>query len=206
MLPKIKVDVLQQAQAGFYNGLFAGTSGNLSARDFDSGHIVITPTSIRYETMTTDDLVVLDLDGNIVAGKHKPSSEAPLHLEVYRRNPEVGAVVHTHSPFATGFAAGRREIPLILTEMIPFLGGAVICLPPRAPGSVELAEETAAALVDRPVCLIGHHGVMAVGKDLAEAYIRAEYVEDAAKVATYAIMQGGYATLPEDLVREIRGE
>lgn len=179
--------VLVSAKNAFAAKLFAGTSGNLSVRISDENLVAITPTCIRYETMKFEDIVLIDFDGNIVEGRHKPSSEWQMHLEVMRQMSSVNAVVHTHSPYATAFAVVHRRIPQVLIEMIPFLGGDVPLADYAQPGTLELGKNAVRALGhDRFGCLMANHGVLTIGETIAQAYLRAEYVEDAAKICAYA--------------------
>ena len=178
--------IVEFSQRAFSQRLFAGTSGNLSVYLRDEDRLFITPSCIRYETMTAEDVMVIRLDGTVIEGKHRPSSEWRLHTAVYRAYPEIGAVVHTHSPFATAYAVNRMPIAAALTEMFPFLGGAVECAPYAAPGTPEVGEYAVPLLKGKGGCLIANHGVLAIGKDMEQAYIRAEYIEDAAKVYSIA--------------------
>ena len=179
--------VVSAAKNAFNAKLFAGTSGNLSIRIPEENLVAITPTSVRYETMTAEDIVLIDLDGEIVEGRYKPSSEWQMHLEVFRRMKTVNAVVHTHSPYATAFAVVHRHIPQVLIEMIPFLGGDVPLAEYAPPGTLELGKSVVRALGnDRFGCLMANHGVLTIGETIDQAYLRAEYVEDAAKICAYA--------------------
>lgn len=177
------------ALKGKTEGLFAGTSGNLSIFIHEEGLMVITPTSIPYDRLTDEDVSVTDLDGRCISGR-EPSSEWRMHAEIYRYMPEVSAVVHTHSPYATAFAACRKNIPYFLIEMLPFLGGSVPVSDFAPPGSTELGKNAVSSMKDRNACLLASHGVVAVGKDIEQAYIRAEYVEDAAKIYQLAKVLG----------------
>ena len=180
-------DVLRISQKAFQEKLFAGTSGNLSICLREEKMIAITPTSVRYETMCWEDVVLIDFDGNIIDGHFNPSSEWRMHAEIYKQMPEVNAIVHTHSPYATAFAVVRQPIPQILIEMIPFLGGDVPLAVYAKPGTAELGTNVVQALGhDRYGCLMANHGVVTVGDTIDRAYLRAEYVEDAAKIYCYA--------------------
>ena len=112
------------------HGLVVWTGGNVSARDPETGLVAIKPSGVRYEDLTAESMVVLDLDGRVVDGSHKPSSDAASHLYVYRHRPDVNGVVHTHSRYATAFAAVGRSIPVYLTAQADEFGGEI-----RAPGS-----------------------------------------------------------------------
>lgn len=184
---KAREDVLRISQKAFQEKLFAGTSGNLSICIRESGIIAITPTSVRYETMLCDDVVLIDFDGKIIQGHFNPSSEWRMHAGIYRQMKGVNAIVHTHSPYATAFAVVRQPIPQILIEMIPFLGGEVPLAEYASPGTAELGTNVVQALGnDRYGCLMANHGVVTIGDTIDRAYLRAEYVEDAAKIYCYA--------------------
>lgn len=187
LLKKEMVDICLQA---FNSKLFAGTSGNLSFFIRDEKKILITPTSVRYETMSIDDVVVIDIDGNIIDGKHKPSSEWKMHTAIYKDRSDIDAIFHTHSPYATSFATVYKTIPTILIEMIPFLGGDIKVAVYQRPGTKEVGEEALKVLDDRNGCLLGSHGVLTIGKTLEQVYIRAQYVEDAATIYHHALNIG----------------
>ncbi len=187
---KIKVQVVEFSKRAFEQKLFAGTSGNLSVFAREQGRVYITPSSLRYETMRPEDVMVIDLAGNVLEGVHKPSSEWRLHTTVYAAYPETRALVHTHSPFATACAVNREEIPATLIEMFFFLGGSVPCAPYATPGTVEVGTFAVPLLANKGGCLLANHGVLAVGKDMEQAYLRAEYIEDAAKIYGIAKLMG----------------
>ena len=195
--------VLQYAQQSYQEGLFAGTSGNLSCRDPETGLIAITPTSLPYPTMRWEDISLLSPTGELLQGA-RPSSEWPMHLELYRRLSEVGGVVHTHSPCATSFAVAGQPIPVVLIEMLYFLHGEVPLAKYQAPGTPELGEEAARALRGRTACLLQNHGVAAVGSTLEEAHLRAVYVEDAAKIYLNAKLLGTPRVIPLEEQNRIR--
>lgn len=200
----LKKQILETSIYSYNQGLFAGTSGNLSAYDGESNLVVITPTSIRYDQMTLEDIVVIDLEGNIVEGKHKPSSEWQMHCEIYKVKDNVYSVFHTHSPYATAFAVNRNSIPLILIEMIPFLGGEVPVAEIALPGTKELGLNALKVLDDKNACLLSNHGVLAIGETVDQAHIRAEYVEDAAKIYHYALNAGEIHLIPKDIENKMR--
>jgi L-ribulose-5-phosphate 4-epimerase len=184
-----KKKVLYWSQKGYSQDLFAGTSGNLSIFLPAQKLMVITPSSVRYDSMLLEDIVVTDYEGEKVEGYRKPSSEVKLHLAIYKRG-LANSVVHTHSPFATAFAVNQKNIPLILVEMIPFLGGEVPCAGFAFAGTEELAKIAADGVKEKNACLLANHGVVAIGDTIEQAFIRAEYVEDAAKICKIA-MSGG---------------
>ncbi len=181
-----KEQVAELAKRGFAAKLFAGTSGNLSIYDPETGRMYITASGVRYEGMTAQDVMVITLDGAVLEGPHKPSSEWRMHAAVYRAYPELRAVVHTHSPYATAFAVCNEPIPASLIEMYFFLGGDVPCAPYATPGTDAVGEGAVPLLKDRGGCLLANHGVLAVGATPEQAYLRAEYIEDAAKIYALA--------------------
>lgn len=177
--------------------LFAGTSGNLSVYDRERGLMVITPTSVAYEHITPEDMVVLRLDGEVLEGMYRPSSEWRMHAAVYEAKPGVAAMVHTHSPYASAFAVNNRGIPVVLIEMVVFLGGDVPLARYATPGTRAVGDEAVKVLEDRGGCLLANHGVLAVGGSLEQAHLRAVYIEDAAKICSIAMSSGPIVTMSE---------
>lgn len=187
----LKEEMVSICQSSFQEKLFAGTSGNLSVFIRQDKIMLCTPTSVRYETMTAGDIVAMRLSGDIIEGAYQPTSEWRMHAAIYEKMPHVNAVFHTHSPYATSFAVVNRSIPYILIEMEPFLGGDIPCASFAPPGSRELGLSAVQALSPgRNGCLLANHGVLAVGDTLSQAWIRAEYVEDAAKIYHMSLQVG----------------
>lgn len=189
---ELKEAVCAETKACYSEKLFAGTSGNLSCYDREKDLMYITPGSYPYEIMKPEDIMVIHTDGTVVDGPHKPSSEWRLHAEIYKQMPEVSAVVHTHSPYATSFAVNNVGIPVILIEMVPFLGGDVPLAPFALPGTDEVGTYAVEAMTKegRNGCLMANHGVVTVGRTLPQAHIRATYVEDAATIYSHALSNG----------------
>lgn len=200
-----KALLLQVTKQAYADKMFAATSGNLSIYDRETGRMYITPGSYPYEIMTVDDVMVIDLDGNILDGPHKPSSEWRMHAAVYRAKTDVNAVVHTHSPFATAFAINNMEIPPILYELIYFLGGNIRVAEGAIPGTPEVGENCVKVMENRNGCLMGNHGALAVGADLPTAYTRAVYIEDAAKAYSIALGHGPVKVLESSVVEAMTG-
>ncbi len=158
---RIREAVLYAAREMSRRGLTPGTSGNVSARSPDG--MVVTPSAVSYGEMAEVDLVHVDLDGRVVRGGRKPTSEWPLHAAVYRARPDAGAVVHAHATFCTTLATLRRDVPAF-HYMVAVAGGDSIRCAPYAPfGSGELAVHCVAALEGRRACLLANHGVVALG-------------------------------------------
>ena len=182
-----KALLVKQSQQAYQDKMFAATSGNLSIYDRETGRMYITPSSFPYMEMTPEDVMVIDLDGNILEGAHKPSSEWRLHAAVYREKEDVSAVVHTHSPYATAFSINNLPIPVVLYEIVYFLGGAIPCAEGAIPGTDAVGENCVKVLDGCYGCLMANHGTLAIGDTLARAYTRAVYIEDAAKAYSLAL-------------------
>lgn len=198
MFKELKERVLRIAKQSFEEELFAGTSGNLSLYDREKSIMIITPSSIPYQTMKVDDIVVMKLDGTILEGNNKPSSEWRMHAMIYDRMPEVGGVVHTHSPYATSFAVVQKSIPAALDEVLLIIGGSIPVAEYAIPGTTELGEKAVQALQGgTKACLLANHGVLAIGKNLELAHISAVYAEDAAKIYSLALSNGTPVIIPE---------
>lgn len=193
----IKQKVLATAKKAYEEKLMAGTSGNMSIYCSETGQMAITPSSYDYSIMEEKDIVVIDLDGNILEGCHKPSSEWKMHAEIYKHLPHVKAVVHTHSPYATSFAVNHQEIPVVLIEMVPFLKGKLEVSPYATQGSAQVGLNAVPILERKNACLLANHGVVAVGEIIESAYINAVYVEDTAKIYHMALTAGVPVTIPE---------
>ena len=204
LLPDLRQMVLECAQRASRAGLVAATSGNYSSVDRKSGLFAITPTNYDYDLMKVEDVVVLDLDGRVAEGRLKPSSEYQMHALIYRRRADVGAVVHTHSPYATAFAALGREIPAVLIEIAVAAGGSIPVAPFELPGTEALGRSALDHIGDRKAVLLANHGVLALGADLSEALNIALWVEDTARIAHLAMAIGVPKNLPSELVRRLR--
>lgn len=203
---EMKVKIQEAAAQAFEEGLVAGTSGNVSMYDAENGVMGITPTNTAYPTMKPDDVVLMKLDGTIVEGKLKPSSEWRLHAGIYASIDEARAVIHTHSPHASSFAVNHETIPLVLVEMLPFLRGDIPLADFGMPGTPEVGIKAVEAMTNpkRNACLLANHGVVAFGTSLPQAYIRAVYVEDAAKIYHMARQVGEPKILSKEIERKLR--
>lgn len=175
-------------------GINQGSSGNVSARV--EGGFLVTPSGLPYEDLQPADIVHVGRDGH-ATGHRGPSSEWRFHRDIYARRPEAGAVVHTHSAFATTLACLGRAIPAFHYE-VAFAGGADIrCAPYRTFGTQELSDAALAALVGRRACLLAHHGVIAFGTDLDDALRLADKVEALARLYWQAIQVAEPTVLDE---------
>jgi L-ribulose-5-phosphate 4-epimerase len=174
------------------NNLVAWTSGNISARDPDSGLIVIKPSGVKFTDLTPESMVVVSLDANVVEGTHKPSSDTASHCYIYRHMPEVNGVVHTHSRYATAFAAVGREIPCVTTAMGDEFGGPIPCGRFALIGGEEIGQVVVETLRESrsPACLLQNHGVFATGHTAEAAVKAAIMTEDNAAIVWTALQIG----------------
>ncbi|MGH7288644.1 MAG: class II aldolase/adducin family protein [Myxococcota bacterium] len=196
----IKQALVDTAQELLRSGLVEGTAGNLSAR-LPDGNVVLSPSSLAYESMTPDDLVLVDLDGKVLEGKRAPTSEKALHLACLRKHPELGAVIHSHAKYATMFAITRRPIPCVIEEFDVFVGGEVPVADYKLTGSDELGEEVSRHVGERGAVLMANHGLLTVGKDLAAALKVARLVERTAEIVWGAQALGKVIPLPEETLK-----
>lgn len=196
MLEELKQKVFEANMLLPKYGLVTFTWGNVSAIDRESGLFIIKPSGVDYETMTADDMVVMDLNGNKVEGHYKPSSDTPTHLELYKAFSEIGGIVHTHSSYATSWAQAGRGIPCYGTTHADYMYGEIPCVRCLTKEEIEGAyEENTGHLIvnsfkemDRdvmavPAVLCKNHGPFAWGKDAHDAVHNAVVLEEVAKMA-----------------------
>jgi len=194
---KAKAEVLKGCKLVVRKNFTVGTSGNISMRVEGENLFVITPTSMVYETLTADDLVVLDGEGNIAAGKWKPSTEALLHRKILAARPDINAIVHTHSLYATAYAACRntRALPPVDIEAALYLGGDILVADFARPGSMALAENAVRALGNKAGVLLANHGAVGVGKTMEAAVTASEILEKTCHSVFLAALLGGIREL-----------
>lgn len=201
MLEELKEKVLQANLELPKRGLITYTWGNVSGIDREKGLVVIKPSGVSYDGMKASDMVVLDLDGNRVEGTLNPSSDTPTHLELYKKYPDLGGVVHTHSTSATSWAQAGRDIPLYGTTHADYFFGDIPCARSLTKEEIEgeyekntglviieTLEERNVNPVYTPGILVKNHGVFTWGKDADEAVHNAVVLEEVAKMATFTEM------------------
>ena len=204
----IRAEVVRVARALRERGLAVGTSGNVGARLAD-GRIAITPSTMDYDDMTADDVVIVEADGSPSEGRHRPSSELRIHVETFAARPDVIGIVHTHSPFATAWSATRRPLPAVhyVLAMLVAPGRDALRVADYATfGTAELARNAVVALGDDQACLLANHGAIAVGRTLASALGRAERVEELAMLASRAEQIGGATLLDASELDRVRDQ
>jgi len=210
-LSEARAAVCEYARRMTSDGLVVGTSGNISVRSGDL--VAVTPTGVDYATMRSQDVPVVSLDGSIVDGELRPTSELPMHLAVYGKaaDPDgkpVNAVVHTHSVYATAVSTLVDEVPPI-HYMVASIGASARVAKYATYGTPELADAMLAALEDRRGCLLANHGTITYGHDLEAAYHRAQQLEWVCQVWLIARSAGSPSLLPpaeiDHVVEKLRG-
>ena len=194
MLEELKKEVFEANLALVKNGLVILTWGNVSGIGRKRGLVVIKPSGVGYDKMTEKDMVVVDLEGKIIEGALKPSSDTPTHLELYKAHPRIGGITHAHSTFATSFAQAGRPLPAYGTTHADYFYGDVPCTRALTAAEVGSAYEKNTGVVINellrgkdalkvPACLVKNHGPFAWGKNAGEAVRNAAVLEEAAKIA-----------------------
>ena len=183
-------------------GLNQGTSGNISARFRD--RLLITPSAVPYAMMIPEMIASMPIDGDYGSfeGPLNPSSEWRFHLDIMRARPEIGAIVHTHSTYATIIAITRREIPACHYMIAAFGGSTIRCAPYARYGTAELSAHAVEALKDRMGCLLGSHGMIALGDTLDNAMWHAVELETLAKQYYHSLLIGGPVILTDEQIAE----
>jgi L-ribulose-5-phosphate 4-epimerase len=183
--------------------LVTWTSGNVSGRDPETGNVVIKPSGVRYENLTPESMVVVDLNGRVVEGPLRPSVDTATHLYVYRHRPDVGGVVHTHSTYATSFAALGQSIPVYLTAMGDEFGTEIPIGAYCQIGGEQIGEEIVRSIGSSPAILIKSHGVFTIGPNAEAAVKAAVMTEDIARTTHLALLRGTPEPLPADEVARL---
>jgi L-fuculose-phosphate aldolase len=185
-------------------GLVAASAGNASCRVEGEPLIAVTPTSIGYDVLRPEQIALVDVEGELVDGPTRPSSELPTHLAIYRARPDVNGILHTHSPFVTSLSMLRKPLPPVIDEMLVWLGGGVDVADYAFTGTEELGANAVRALSDRAAVILANHGNVCVGATLEEALHAAIVVETAARAYVQALAAGSPVELPDDIVRRGR--
>ncbi len=203
MLEKLKEELVQLHLELPKHDLVVWTGGNVSARDPGTGLVVIKASGIRYEEMRPQHMVVVDLEGHLVEGDYKPSSDVYSHLYVYRHRADVGGVVHTHSPYATAFAAVNKPIPVVLTAIADEFGGPIPCGGFALIGDEAIGKVVVDSIGSSPAVLLKNHGVFTIGKTARAAVKAAVMTEDNAKTVWLALQIGVPDVIPQEDVDKL---
>src|SRR5512139_1422765 len=203
MLEKLKEELVDLHLELPKNNLVVWTGGNVSARDAETGLIVIKASGIRYEEMRPQHMVVVDPDGKLVEGGYKPSSDVYSHLYIYKHRPDVGGVVHTHSAYATAFAAVNKPIPVVLTAIADEFGGSIPCGGFALIGDEAIGKVVVECIGKSPAVLLKNHGVFTIGKNAKSAVKAAVMTEDNARTVWLAMQIGVPDEIPKEDVEKI---
>lgn len=198
MLEELKQEVLEANLALPKHGMVTFTWGNVSGIDRERGLVVIKPSGVEYDVLSYEDMVVVDLSGNVVEGRLNPSSDTPTHVVLYRAFPNIGGIVHTHSPFATSWSQAGRALPALGTTHADYFYGEVPCTRPMTAEEIQGAyeAETGHVIVETfetrsyehvPGVLVYAHAPFAWGKSASEALHNAVVLEETAKMATHTV-------------------
>lgn len=185
------------------NDLVKWTGGNVSGRDPETGLVVIKPSGVKYPDLKPEQLVVVDLNGQIVEGDLSPSSDTASHLYIYRHRPDVGGIVHTHSPYATAFAAVGKPIPVYLTAIADEFGGPIPVGGFALIGGEEIGRVVVDSIGSSPAVLLKNHGVFTIGQNAEAAVKAAVMVEDVARTVWYALQLGVPEVIPAEDVAKL---
>ena len=194
-----RLAILDTGRRIYERGFVAANDGNLSVKVSENA-VWATPTGVSKGSMTEDMLVKLDLDGNVLEGSRRPSSEIKMHLRIYREDPSVGGVAHAHPPFSTTYAAAGLPLDQALIQETVVLLGTVPVAPYAAPGSAQLAESVAPFCRTHSALLLEHHGLVTWGKSLEQAYFFLESAEGLARVMLYTKQLGAQHLLTESQI------
>lgn len=197
--------VLDTARKMIERGLVVGTMGNVSMRVHKQGNdedlVAITPSGCYYDSLTVNDIVIVDFNGGCVEGDKRPSIETMLHVGIYKARRSVHAVVHTHPVFSGVVSMTCHEIPPLLDEQVVCLGGEIAVADYALPGSDGLVRNVITALGKQNAVILANHGALAVGTDLKDALTNSEMLEKIARMYIYALGTGTIKLLPEEAVR-----
>lgn len=198
----LKNDIIEVGRRIYARTYVASNDGNISAR-IDDRRVLITPTGVSKGFMKPEDLVVLDMDGKVLSGTKKPSSEMFMHLEIFKGRPDIQSVCHAHPPYATGFAvAGIPLDKCVLPEVVVALGG-IPLVEYGTPGTEEFYRPVLKLLPKYDAFLLANHGALTIGKDIFNAYYKMETLEHFAHIAFVALQLGHLNTLNKEQVQKL---
>lgn len=203
MLERLKEELVHLHLELPKNNLVVWTGGNISARDAETGLVAIKASGIRYEEMRPEHMVVVDLNGKIIEGDFKPSSDTASHLYIYKHRADVGGVVHTHSAYATAFAAVNKPIPVVLTAIADEFGGPIPCGGFAMIGDESMGKVVIENIGNSPAMLLKNHGVFTIGKNAKSAVKAAIMTEDNAKTVWLALQIGTPEEIPMEDVEKL---
>jgi hypothetical protein len=200
MLEQLKNDVCRANKELVKNGLVKWTSGNVSARDSETGYIVIKPSGVLFDDLRPEDMIVVNLDGDVVEGDLKPSVDTISHLVVYRNRSDVNSIVHTHSPYATSFAIVGEPLQIYTTTAAAVFGGDIPVSDFVTIGNDEIGNEIVNKIGHNKAILIRNHGVFTIGNTISSALKYAVVLEETAEATHYALCRNNPSPLTKEVV------
>lgn len=202
-----KKQVLEAAREMLAKGFVIGSLGNVSLRlsaESEKRLIAITPSSIYYDSLKTDDIRIVDFQGQTVEGNLTPSTETKLHIAIYKARKNINAVIHTHSVFASAVSATGSGIPPIMEDQVALLGGEIKLARHAVSGSQEQIDYVLAALENRNAVLLPNHGAVAIGQTMRDAFTTGELIEKTAKIYLLARLTGKVEQLPPQIMEAMK--
>jgi len=196
-------DIIACARKVYEKGIVAATDGNISCRLMND-RIMITPSGSSFSTMTTNDFAYVDIDGNSLNFDQKPSSELPMHLEIYRQRPDIQAIIHAHPPFATALTLTENSLTDPILPEVVIMFGEIPTAPYATPSTQESAESIRHLIKDHDAILLDHHGAVTYGNSLENAFNKMEKLEHAAKTILAAKSLGTPRMLNQDQLRKLK--
>lgn len=201
LLKKLREEVCQANKELQKNNLVLWTSGNVSARDPETGYVVIKPSGVLFEDLTPESIVVVDLDGNVIEGEFKPSVDTTSHLYVYKHRADINGMVHTHSPYATSFAITGEPIEIYTTTSAAVFGGEIPISDFATIGEEEIGKEIVEKIGNSTAILIRNHGVFTIGENYESALKYSIVLEETAQSVHYAMCRKKIEPLSDEIVK-----
>jgi L-ribulose-5-phosphate 4-epimerase len=196
--PELREEVCLMNKELPKQGLVVWTGGNVSGIDRQASHIVIKPSGVRFDDLTPENMVVVDMQGQIVEGDLKPSVDLGVHSYIYQKRMDIGGICHTHAPYSTSFSLLGQGIPMALTPIAHLLGRDVPCTEYVKPAHLETAQGILKTVGDGMAVLVNRHGPFTFGKTPTEAVKIATYLEEAARTIHYAMQRGQVTNLSKE--------
>ncbi len=200
---EIRRNIIAFGKKAYEKGLVAASDGNISVRLFDD-RLMITPSGATLGNLNPDNLIYLDLNGTILQGRKNPSSELPMHLMIYQQRPDVRAIIHTHPQVTTAFSVAGESLSVpVLPEMV-IMFDTIPIAPYASPSSIESAEAIEPYIQNHDLIILDHHGVVALGQSLNDAFLKLEKLEHTAKTLLAAKQLGGINPLSPESVAKLK--
>jgi len=201
-IKKFKKEIVSTCKRLLNDGYVIGSAGNVSIRvkRGDEEFVLITPSNVNYEEMEPDDILIINLEGKVLEGERNPSVEKHLHLGIYKEREDVNAIIHSHGIYSTILSTLKLSLPPAMEELVPYLGGEVLCAEYGEAGSEELADNVKKSLEDRNAVILANHGSLCCGSHLEGAYIVLQYLERGSKIYYLARLIKEPYLLPEDVI------